>query len=113
MEIFKAFQQGNFFMQFEVYNDFDKIVIQLLSDLYQVDDCVDGIETIQDKKEFKVSRHGEIYKECYQLFSSFISDLKVRLKHFFEFPFHKMMDESLADISYRFSKKSFPSYWRR
>lgn len=108
MEIFKAFQQGNFFMQFEVYNDFDKIVIQLLRDLYQVDDCVDGIEMIQDKKEFKISRHGEIYKECYQLFLSFISDLKIRLKQFFEFPFHKMMDESLADISYRFSKEKLP-----
>ena len=108
MEIFKAFQQGNFHMQFEVYNDFDKIVIQLLRDLYQVDDCVDGIEMIQSEKEFKVGRHGEIYKECYQLFLSLISDLKVRLKHFFEFPFHKMMDESLADISYRFSKEKLP-----
>lgn len=108
MEVFKAFQQGNFFMQFEVYNDFDKIVIQLLRDLYQVDDCVDGIEMIQDKKEFKVSRHEEIYKECYQLFLSFISDLKARLKQFFGFPFHKMMDESLADISYRFSKEKLP-----
>ena len=108
MEIFKAFQQGNFHMQFEVYNDFDKIVVQLLRDLYQVDDCVDGIEMIQSKKEFKVGRHGEIYKECYQLFLSFISDLKARLKHFFEFPFHKMMDESLSDISYRFSKEQLP-----
>lgn len=108
IEIFKAFQQGNFHMQFEVYNDFDKIVIQLLCDLYQVDDCVDGIEMIQSEKEFKVGRHGEIYKECYQLFLSLISDLKVRLKHFFEFPLHKMMDESLADISYRFSKEKLP-----
>ena len=108
MEIFKAFQQGNFFMQFEVYNDFDKIVIQLLRDLYQVDDCVDGIEMIQDKKEFKVSRHEEVYKECYQLFLSFVGDLKVRLKQFLEFPFHKMMDESLADIPYRFSKEKLP-----
>lgn len=105
VEIFKAFQQGNFFMQFEVDNDFDKIVNQLLDDLYQVDDCVDGIEMIQSEKEFKVVRHGEIYKECYQLFLSFISDLKIRLKVFFDFPFHKMMDESLADISYRFSKE--------
>ena len=108
VEIFKAFQQGNFHMQFEVYNDFDKIVIQLLRDLHRVDDCVDGIEMIQSEKEFKVGRHGEIYKECYQLFLSFISDLNVSLKHFFEFPFHKMMDESLADISYRFSNEKLP-----
>lgn len=108
MEIFKGFQQRNFFMQFEVYNDFDKIVIQLLRDLYQVDDYVDGIETIQEKKELKVSRHEEIFKECYQLFLSFNSDLKVRLKQFFAFPFHKMMDEPLADISYRFSQEKLP-----
>ena len=108
MEIFKAFQQGNFFMQFEVYNDFDKIAIQLLCDLYQVDDCVDGIETIQDNKEFRDNRHREVYKECYQLFLSFVGNLKVRLKQLLEFPFHKMMDESLADISYRFSKEKLP-----
>lgn len=113
MEIFKAFQQGNFFMQFEVYNDFDNIVIQLLRELYQVDDCVDGIEMILNEKELKVGRHEEIYKECYQLFLSFISDLKIRLKHFFEFPFHKMMDESIADISYRFSKEKLPQLLKK
>lgn len=108
IEIFKSFEQGNFHMQFEVYNDFDKILSQLLHNLHQVDDCVDGIEMIQSEKEFKIDRHEEIYKECYQLFLSFTSDLKVRLKHFFEFPFHKMMDESLTDISYRFSKEKLP-----
>ncbi len=108
MEIFKAFQQGNFFMQFEVYNEIDKIVIHLLRDLYQVDDCVDGIEMILDKREFEASRHENVYKECYQLFLSFVGDLKVRLKEFIEFPFHKMMDESLADIPYRFSKEQLP-----
>lgn len=113
MEIFKAFQQGNFFMQFEVYNDFDKIVIQLLYSLYQLDDCVDGIEMIQSKKESEVKRHEEIYKECYQLFLSFISDLKVSLKQFLDFPFHKMMDESLSDITYRFSKEKFSQLWKK
>ena len=113
IEVFKAFQHGNFFMQFEVYNPFEKIVIQLLRNLYQMDDCVDGIETILSEKERKVSRHGDIYKECYQLFLSFISDLKIRLKIFFEFPFHKMMDESLADISYRFSKEKLPQLLKK
>ncbi len=108
MEIFKAFQQGNFHMQFQVYNDFDEIVIQLLREIYQLDDCVDGIEMIISEKEVKVRRHEEIYKECYQLFLSFISDLKVCLNHLFDFPFHKMMDESLSDISYRFSKEKLP-----
>jgi hypothetical protein len=107
-EIFKAFQQGNFQMQFEVHDDFDKIVVQILRDLYQVDDCVDGIEMILSEKELKFGRHEEIYKECYQLFLSFTSDLKERLIQFLDFPFHKMMDEPLADIPYRFSKEMLP-----
>jgi hypothetical protein len=108
MEILNAFRQGNFFTQFEVYNEFDKIIIHLLRDLYQVDDCIDGIETFQSQVESEVSKHAEVYKECYQLFLSFVGDLKACLKHFLEFPFHKTMDESLADISYQFSKKMLP-----
>lgn len=108
MEIFKAFQQGNFFMQFEVHDEFDKIVIALLRDLYQVDDCVDGIEMILYERESNADRHKDVYKECYQLFLSFIGDLKIRLKQFLEFPFHKIMDESLADIPYRFLKEQLP-----
>jgi hypothetical protein len=69
---------------------------------------VDGIETIWDEKEFKVNRHKEIYKECYQLFLSFVKDLEVSLRKFMSFPFHKMMDESLADIAYMFSRESLP-----
>ncbi len=108
IEIFNAFRQGNFFNVFEVYDEFEKIVINLLRDLYQVDDCVDGIQMIEDEMKFKTNRHAEVYKECYQLFLSFVGDLKVRLKQFLDFPFHKTMDEPLADIPYRFSKEKFP-----
>lgn len=113
IEILNAFRQGNFFMQFEVYNEFDKTVIHLLRDLYQVDDCIDGIETIQNEMDLKSQRHAEVYKECYQLFLSFISDLEVRLKQFLEFPFHKMMDELLADIPYQFSKEKLPQFFEK
>ncbi len=108
MEIFSAFRQGNFFMQFEVYDEFDKIVIHLLRSLYQVDDSVDGIESIQNEIELNANRHGDVYKECYQLFLSFIGSLEEHLKQFLEFPFHKMMDEPLADICHRFSKEKLP-----
>lgn len=113
MEILNAFRQGNFFMRFEVYDEFDKMVIQLLRDLHQVDDCVDGIETIQNELELKANKHVEVYKECYQLFLSFVGDLEARLKQFLEFPFHKMMDELLADIPYRFSKEKLPQFLER
>lgn len=113
MEILNAFRQGNFFMQFEVYDAFDKIVVHLLRDLYQLDDCIDGIKTIQDLLEFRDNRHAKIYKECYQLFLSFVSDLEVRLKQFLEFPFHKMLDEPLADIAYRYSRENLPNFLER
>lgn len=108
MKMFKGFQQGNFFMQFDVPNEFDTIVIQLLGKLYQLDDCVDGLETIQDKVQFKDSLHREIYKECYQLFLSFVGDLRASLKLFLEFPFHQMMDEAVSEIAYRFTKEKLP-----
>jgi hypothetical protein len=108
MEIFKAFQHGNFFTQFQVHDEFDKVMGHLMSALYQVDDCVDGIEMIQDKSISRASRHADRYKECYQLFLSFIGDLEGRLQQFLEFPFHRMMDEPLADIPFRFSKDKLP-----
>ncbi|MCE5294457.1 MAG: hypothetical protein LLF94_07585, partial [Chlamydiales bacterium] len=46
-----------------------------------------------------------IYKECYKLFVSFANELQLRLDKFLEFPFHKMMDEPLADIAYQLSKE--------
>lgn len=110
MEVLNAFRQGNFFRQFEVRNEWDKVVTHLLRDLYQVDDCMDGIEMIQNERESNSHRHAEVYKECYQLFLSFVGDLEVRLKHFLAFPFHKMMDESLADIPYQFAKDKLPQF---
>jgi len=108
IEILNAFRQGNFFMDFELNDDFEKTVSHLLGDLYPVDDCVDGIETIQDQVEHKMTQHAKVYKECYQLFLSFAKDLEVRLEKFLKFPFHQMMDESFADIPYRFSKEKLP-----
>lgn len=108
MRISKAFQQGNFSMQYQVHDEFDTIVIQLLRSLYQLDESVDGIETIQSEIETHDKRHAKVYKECYQLFLSFIGDLETSLKQFLEFPFYKLMDEPLADIPYKFSKEKLP-----
>lgn len=108
MELLNAFRQGNFFMEFEVYDAFDKVVVDLLRELYPLDDCIDGIETIENEISSKINRHTAVYKESYQLFLSFISDLEVQLKQFLEFPFHKAMNEPLADIAYKFSKEKLP-----
>jgi hypothetical protein len=102
IKLLSAYRSGNFFMQFEVYDEFEKLVIHLLQLLYPLDDCIDGIESISYELENDNKAHAKIYKECYQLFASFVADLQVRLNQFLEFPFHKMMDESLADIVYRF-----------
>ncbi len=108
MELLNAFRTGNFFMQFQVYDAFETLVIHLLQMLYPLDDCIDGIESISYELENDSSTHAKIYKECYQLFISFVADLQTRLKQFLEFPFHSMMDESLAEIIYRFSKEKLP-----
>jgi len=110
MEILNAFRQGNFFNYFEVSNEFDTLVIDLLRELYQVDDCLNGIEQIQDTIAFEPNQHVKKYKECYQLFLSFIKSLEDRLEQFLKFPFHKMMDESLAEIPYQFSKEKLPQF---
>lgn len=110
IEIFNAFRQGNFFMQFEVFNEFDKEVAAVLNDLYQVDDCIDGIHMIESEIKSKPNQHAKIYQECYQLFLSFISDLEMQLKKFLDFPFYKIMDEPLSEICYQFSKKKFPYF---
>lgn len=104
LEIFNAFQQGNFFMQFEVVDEFDNIVGHLFQYLYQLVDCVDGLEKIQEEVGAN-NQHRQVYKECYQLFLGFIRDLEMSLKQFLDFPFHRMLDEDLADIPYRFSKE--------
>lgn len=104
MGVFKAFQQGNFFMHFQVHDEFDNIVIHFLSYLFSLDDCIDGIENIEHEFKFKTEIHAVVYKECYQLFLSFIRDLKVSLKQFLELPFHKVMDEQIADIPYSYSR---------
>lgn len=108
MGILTSFQQGNFSMQYQVHDEFEIIVIQLLRALYQVDDCIDGIEEIQSKIENEAKHHEKVYKECYQLYLSFIGGLVVTLKQFLEFPFYKLMDETLADIPYQFSQEKLP-----
>lgn len=108
MNMLKAFSQGNFFIQFEVYNEFEKIVSLLILDLYQLDDCVDGINMILDCSKRNTNRHKGIYKEGYQLFLSFIKDLEESLKKFLDYPFHQMFDEPLADISYRYKRERLP-----
>lgn len=105
IELVSAFAHGNFFMQFQVYDEFEKLVIQLLQLIYPLDDCIDGIKSISYELENNGKAHPTIYKECYKLFASFTNELQIRLNKFLEFPFHKMMDESLADIAYQFSKE--------
>jgi len=72
-----------------------------------VDDCVDGIEMIQQRSRLKPHSTQKYIKNVINYFK-FVGDLSVRLKQFFDFPFHKIMDEPLADITYRFSKEKLP-----
>lgn len=107
--IFNAFGHGNFSREFEVENEFEELVIDLMPSLYQLQDSMDGISMILTVSREEFSRHGEIYKECYQLFLSFIQDLDARLHQFKQFPFHKMMDGQISEITYEFFTEKFPN----
>lgn len=113
IEILNAMRQGDFYMQYQVFDEFEKVTIDILRNLYQVDDCIDGIEIIERYIELNQKKHLEIYKECYQLFLSFAKDLEVRLEYFFKFPFHKAMDETLSDLPYHFSQEQLPSFLQK
>lgn len=110
IEVINAIRQGNFYMQYQVFDEFEKIVIDILRHLYQVDDCVDGIETIESQLALEQKRHLEIYKECYQLFLSFSNDVEKGLRQFLQYPFHKIMDETLSELTYRFSQEKLPLF---
>ncbi len=105
IELFTSFSRGNFFMQYQVHDQFEKLIIHFLQLLYPLEDCIDGIESITYELENNTKGHAKIYKECYKLFISFAGELQKRLSAFLEFPFHKMMDEPLADIAYHLSKE--------
>lgn len=108
IDVLNAFQKGNFLNHFAVYNEFDRIVVNLLFCLHQLIDSIDGIEYIFENATSE--HHKRVFRECYQLFLSFVADVKERLEQFLELPFHKALDEELADIPYRFSKEELGKF---
>lgn len=110
LEVVNAFAQGNFRGNFEVADDFEKTISSLMQDLYNVDDCLDGLEFIISSSQENLVKHASVYKENYQLCLSYISDLEVALKKLFDFPFHQLMDVKLSDLPYQFSKNDLPFF---
>jgi hypothetical protein len=104
LEIVDSFAQGNFRGNFEVDDNFDNTISSLMQDLYNVDDCLDGLEFIISCSKENLDRHSLIFKETYQLSLSYINDLVIALNKLFEFPFHQLMDVKLSDLPYQFSK---------
>ncbi|MCB1113995.1 MAG: hypothetical protein KDK62_04500 [Chlamydiia bacterium] len=104
----RAISQGHFPQQWRVVSEFEGVVSQMFQELYQVDDCIDGIDTIQSEIESNPKQFKKSYKECYQLFLSFTKELEPKLKSFLDFPFHKIMDEPLSDIAHTYSKEKMP-----
>lgn len=104
LDYVKAIAQGNFGEQFKVDSDFEKIFPSLMQHIYKVDDCLDGLEFILSYSKKDLIKHSEIYKESYQLSLIFMSELNENLKKLLDFPFHQLMDDKIADITYNYSK---------
>jgi hypothetical protein len=77
--------------------------------VYNVDDCLDGIEFIISHAQEDLQKHSSVFKESYQLFTSYIKELDVATNKLLNFPFHQLMDIQLSDIPYQFSKNDLPS----
>jgi hypothetical protein len=108
-EFLRMFKQGNFYMYYAVNDDIDQSVINFLAKFYPLIDCTDGLEYILDKARLDNKLHQTRYLECYQLFLTFVADLKAVLAKFIDFPFHKLGDEPLVDIAHKFSKEPYDS----
>jgi len=110
LEILNAIANGNFRGDFEVADDFEKTISSLMQDLYNVEDCLDGIECIISCAKEDLAKHSVVFKENYQLCLSYINELDAALKKFLAFPFHQLMDVKLSDIPYQFSKNNLPLF---
>ncbi|MCE5294734.1 MAG: hypothetical protein LLF94_09010, partial [Chlamydiales bacterium] len=57
-ELFTSFSHGNFFMQYQVYDEFETLIIHFLQLLYPLDDCIDGIESLYYERENDSTTHS-------------------------------------------------------
>lgn len=104
LDYVKAIAQGNFGKQFKVSSDFEKIVFSIIQLVYEVDDCLDGLEFILSKSKENLVRHSEVYRESYQLSLSFLNELQEDLQKLLGFPFHQLMNDKISEITYNYSR---------
>ena len=111
LDYVKAIAQGNFGGHFKVNSSFEKTIFSLMQDLYNVDDCLDGLEFILSCSKEDLIKHSQVFKESYQLSLSYIDELKEALQKLFNFPFHHLMDDRISDIVYLYSKNHLRAFW--
>lgn len=106
----KAIAQGDFGGQFKlnIGGDIEKIIVSLFQYIYKVDDCIDGLDFILRCAKENLIKHSEVYRESYLLSLSYIDELRVDLGKLLDFPFHQLMDDTISEITYTYTKH----YWK-
>lgn len=110
LENVNALAQSHFRGNFKVENNFERTISALMQELYSVDDCLDGLEFIISCSKQDLVKHSVVFKEAYQLTLSYLNELREALKKLLRFPFHQLMDFTLSDIPYQFSRNYLSSF---
>lgn len=106
-----AVAHANFGEAFKQETPFERTVFHLLQYIYNVDDCLDGIESIFSCSSENLNKHSKVYKESYQLALIYLHELSESLKVLLEFPFYQLMDDQISDIAYNYSKFQAPVFF--
>lgn len=110
LETLNAYSQGIFIGSVEIANNFETTVFSLMQRLYNVDDCLDGLEFIVSLSKENADKHKIVYKEAYKLCIDYMKELEETLTFFLKFPFHQLGDAKLQEIVYQYSHEQLRSF---
>lgn len=88
----------------------EEILSSLIQHLYKVDDCVDGLEFIISNSAEQPIKHQKIFKECYQMSTCYLEELRSNLEDLLRFPIHLFMDVKLAEAVHKYSQEHMQSF---
>lgn len=112
LDIVRRYAQGNFGGDVNVEDRFEKTISSFMQYLYKVIDCIDGLDLIIDCSTRDLIKHGEVFRESYQLFLAYTNDLKFSMKDMLDFPFYEFMDFTFSDMCYQYKKNELEDLFK-
>lgn len=107
----KALAIGTYFKKVAPKVDnLEKNVLEFMQNLYRVDDCIDGLDSIISSATENPTTHQKIFKECYQIGICYLKELQVNLDILLTFPNYLLRDEKLSAILYKYSQENLKSF---